>query len=252
VLLALAVGGGLLALYERRLWRLRRSRTAQEQLSRRLIQSQEEERQRIAAELHDGLGQSLALIRSRALLAEASGGDAAVRRQFEEISSQSRQALEEVREIAYGLRPHLLDRLGLTKAIHSMLDKVAASSAVHFTAEIDDLDGLLAAEEQIHLYRILQESVNNLVTHAGATEARVSITRTGGSLELSVEDDGRGFVPADAPDGHASGGGFGLAGMRERARILRGEFTIRSWPGSGTRVRLNIGSVPRGGGDGAR
>ncbi len=161
------VGGCRLSLHLR-VSQLRRAHAMQETFSRRLIDSQERERKRIAGELHDSLGQSLAIIKNRALFGIYGATDFdAAKEQFNQISAQSSQAIDEVKEIAYNLRPYLLDRLGLTKSIEAMLNKVANSSAVQFSADLDSLDGLFLPEAEINFYRIVQESLNNIVKHAG-------------------------------------------------------------------------------------
>src|ERR1017187_6182962 len=142
VLAAMLVLGALAWAYHARVAQLRRARVAQETFSRRLIESQEAERKRIAAELHDSLGQNLVVIKNSALLGLKDG--AGSQKRFDEISSTASLALEEVRQIAHDLRPYHLDRLGLTKALNSLLKQANDSSAVAFTAEIDPVDDVFS------------------------------------------------------------------------------------------------------------
>jgi signal transduction histidine kinase len=221
---------------------------SQEAFSRRLIESQEAERKRIAAELHDGLGQSLAIIKNRALhsLADPDDHDRA-REQVEEIAEAAGQAIQEAREIAYNLRPFHIDRLGLTAALGAMIRR-ASSDELRFTTELDSIDGLLAPEQEINLYRIVQEGVNNIVKHAAASAASVTIKRRDGMIELTIADNGRGFEIADcglriAESGNGSG--FGLLGLTERARILSCAPVITSAPGEGTMIQLKLAAGPR-------
>jgi signal transduction histidine kinase/ligand-binding sensor domain-containing protein len=238
-LLAVA-GAGVLA-YHRRVTNLERRRLAQEAFSRQLIESQETERQRIAAELHDSLGQNLLLIKNRAALGLAQVAQpAGVEEQLQNISNAATQAISEVRAIAFALRPYELDRLGLTKAVESMVQKVAETSRVHFATDLDDLAGALSPEEEINLYRIMQEAINNVLKHAGATEVILELKKEPPGLRVSVLDDGRGFDPSARRETAAGQGGFGLSGMAERARLLGGELRVQSAPGRGTRVTVTV------------
>ncbi len=256
-----SVAGVGVLLYRRRIAQLKRAHAAQEAFSRRLIESQEGERKRIAAELHDGLGQSLAIIRNRALFGlRANAGPDSIREQLERISEQSSQAIDEAKEISYNLRPYLLDRLGLTKALEAMAGKVAAASGVEISFEAGGIDGVFSKEAEINLYRIVQESLNNIVKHAEATKAWVSVKRDGQSVTVAISDDGKGFDIADcglriadlragevtSPSNPQSAirnpqsRGFGLTGIAERARMLGGDLTVHSAPGHGATIRMTL------------
>ena len=115
--------------------------------------------------------------------------------QFQEISDAAAQTLEEVRVISYNLRPSHLDQLGLRTSIEAMLDKLSESCAIRFTSDIDDLDGSFAPDDAITIYRIVQESLNNVIKHSHATEARVAVKRHDRNVTLTVQDNGRGFIP---------------------------------------------------------
>ena len=225
------------ALYRRRVAMLKRAAAIQEAFSRRLIDSQESERKRIAAELHDSLGQSLSIIMSRAtmVLNRPDDSDRAID-QISEIASTASEAIKEVREIAYNLRPVELDRLGLTKALRAMAKKVSASTGITISADIDEIDDLFPGESEINLYRVVQESVNNIIKHSEASRASIEVKRMEDGVTVTVRDDGRGFMVAD--DGHF--GGFGLVGISERARMLGGKSRIQSTPGDGTVISVSI------------
>lgn len=223
--------------YRRRISQLERGRRAQEAFSRQLLESQESERKRIAGELHDSIGQNLLVIKNRVLMALSSAGDEQrSRKQLDEISLAATQSIEEVREIAYNLHPYQLDRLGLTKAIEIMLKKVSAASGVEISATIEPIDGLFPKESEISLFRVVQESVNNIVKHSGAKQATVTIRQRLPFVHIVISDDGIGFAP-DSSDGSASPG-LGLKGMRERVRILGGKFGVESAPGQGTTIEV--------------
>jgi signal transduction histidine kinase/ligand-binding sensor domain-containing protein len=225
--------------YRRRVSQLEREKKAQETLSRRLIESQENERKRLAGELHDSLSQNLVIIKNRAMmsLSERDNVDHAFE-QMEEIAEAAVESLTEVREIAANLRPFQIDRLGLTKAIQSLVRK-ASSPSLEIDSRIDDIDEVLLPEMQINLYRILQESLNNIIKHSNATQAAITIERTQNIVNIEVSDNGRGFDQISRK-GENEAGGFGLTGMVERARILGTVLTIETSPGKGTVVRFQI------------
>ena len=240
-LMALSLAAVANIFYRRRVSMLKRATAAREAFSRQLIESQEIERKRIAAELHDSLQQSLSIISSRATLALAKRQDPErAFEQVDEIAATASDALRDVREIAYRLRPVELDRLGLTKALLAMAKKVSASTGISISAEIDEIDDLFSAESQINLYRIIQESINNIVKHSAASEAMVEIRRSDLSVVVTIRDNGRGFEVAASAADDVRPAGFGLMSISERARILGARQVIQSAPGHGTTVNIQI------------
>jgi signal transduction histidine kinase/ligand-binding sensor domain-containing protein len=228
-------------LYARRISALKRAHQVQETFSRQLIESQESERKRIAAELHDSLAQNLLVVKNRVLLAmRASAGDARSREHLNEASAATDQAIDEVSEISYNLRPHQLDNLGLGRAIEAMLDRVSGSSGILFSAEIDPLDGLFPPQDETSLYRIIQECVNNIVKHSQANEARIAIKTEARAISLTIQDNGRGFDLEARVADRSRTSGFGLTGIAERTRMLGGKLVIESVPGSGTLITAQI------------
>jgi signal transduction histidine kinase/ligand-binding sensor domain-containing protein len=244
-MIALAVAALMFTGYTYRVKRLRKAHAVQEAFSRQLIQSQEHERKRIAGELHDSLGQNLLIIKNRALLGSAKSDEPeAAKQQFDTISSSASQAIDEVREIAYNLRPYHLDRLGLRSTIEAMLEKIAASSDIRFTVEVAPIDELFSKEDEINIYRIVQECVNNVLRHSQATEARVVVNRTDDVMQITVSDNGQGFSAAERAQGHR---GLGLTGIAERTKMLGGTYRITSAPGQGTTVNVSISTDSRRG-----
>lgn len=240
-LIVLTLCGLAFSFYRLQMSRMRKAHATQRAFSQQLIELQEGERKRIAAGLHDSLGQNLLIIKNRALLGlQSPSGDNMARDQLQEISGISSQTLDEVREIAYGLHPYQMDRLGLTKALQSMLRKVGEVSEIEFSVDIDNIDGLFPADSEINIYRIVQECVNNILKHSGATTARVAIKRDKWSVQISVADDGKGFSSEVNNARSSTGLGFGLLGISERARMLGGNQTIQSTPGKGTTVTVRI------------
>jgi signal transduction histidine kinase len=238
LLLALiAVAGAAIVWHHRGLARVRAAHAAQAEFSRRLLASQEQERQRIAGELHDSLGQQLLVIRNRAMLGETVADDPSRSRgQFDEIVSSATAAIGEVRAIAHNLRPVHLERLGLKASIEEMVETIASTTGLQFSADVEPLDGLLSKDEEITCYRIVQESANNIVKHAQATKAYVEIWREHGALRMTVRDNGRGVDTAAAQ----YGSGLGLTSITERLRMLGGTLTIDSASGHGTALEIRV------------
>ena len=160
----------------RRGWIAERRRRAQEHITRQLLLSQEAERKRIAAELHDSLGQNLLVVKNRLYLAQQQVSGPATQ-QLRDISQVVSETLQEVREISYNLRPYLLDRIGLTKAIEGLVKKVADSGSLDLRSELVEVDRLLPPEGEINFYRIVQECLSNILKHSDAATARIAIAR---------------------------------------------------------------------------
>lgn len=235
-LAALAVAAIVFWLYRRRMMEIRREHAAQEEFSRGLINAHETERRRIAAELHDSLGQSLAMIKNSAVFGVQTVANLSeAKEHLAEISAQSANAISEVREITYSLRPYLLDRLGLTKAISSLLNKIADNSSIKIYSNIENIDGLFENEAEISIYRIIQESLNNILKHAEASEAEVSISKAGRDVKIKISDNGQGF---DIKERNRAG--FGLLGMTERVRMLGGTLLIDSAVNEGTTIEIEL------------
>ena len=216
-------------------------RQVAQRLAARVLMLQDDERARVAAELHDGLGQSLAIIKNRALIAMRALPDVLrTGEQLQDIASTASSAIGEVRQIAHNLRPYELDRLGLVAAIESMIEKVSDSSAIDISKNLELMSGVLSVEAETSVYRIIQEALNNVVKHSCATEARVEIQRQGKQLAIRVQDNGKG-IPTNPPlvNGNRPSG-FGLAGIAERVRALGGTFVVDSAAGKGTRLNISL------------
>ena len=244
-LMVLSTIGLIFLIVYPRISKLRYEKEIQEAFAGQLIEEQEKDRKRIAAELHDGLGQSLLIIKNRAFLGEKVTGKEtdsedkieSAREQFGEISESATEALEQVREIAYYLRPSQLERLGLTSAIEEMLERAEDSTGIRFETELPDLDGIFSPEDEINFYRIVQESINNIIKHSGASLVKVSIKLDENGVEVLINDNGKGFI---VDENSPKRQGFGLRGMAERARILGGVYSVESVPNEGTTVMVRI------------
>jgi len=230
-------------LFHRRYEALRREARGQEKSSQKLIESYEHEQLQIAAALGDRLVKILATIKNRAAPGLESG-DPAEREQLGEISSLASEAISIVDEITHNLRPYQLDRLGLTKAIDSMITHHSESSNITFTVDIDNIDGSFPPQHEINVYRIVQESVNNILRHAWATAAQVLIKKNPTIIHITVQDNGRGLLPHEPPGDRVGTGGYGLIRMKELARLMGGVLTVDSPGSSGTIVTVTIPIKP--------
>ncbi len=158
----------------------------QEEFSRRLINAHESERRRIAAELHDSIGQSLAMIKNRVVQSAENIADEKTRQQLDLITAQTTQTIGEVREISYNLRPYLLENLGLTKAVKSLLNKIAETGQIKIQIKLDDVDDLFEPDAEMSIYRIIQENLSNILKHAAATEAQVLLKKSERNLTILI------------------------------------------------------------------
>jgi signal transduction histidine kinase len=143
--------------------------------------AQESERQRIAHELHDDLGQNLLVIKNWALMAQQDRGSQKIDVILEEISDTASQTIDEVRRIAYNLRPYQIEEIGLTRAIGGMLRRTGESTEIEIERNLDNIDGVFSPENEINLFRIIQESLSNIVRHSSASRASVAIERRDGT-----------------------------------------------------------------------
>jgi signal transduction histidine kinase len=218
---------------------LLRSRDRLQTLSRRLIGAQEMERQRIARELHDDIGQALSAVKMNLQSVRRAAGAAAMAVQIQESIESIDQALRRVRDLSVALRPSLLDDLGLVPALRWFVDRQSARAGFQCRFEADE-SIQPPAEVQIACFRIAQEALTNVARHAGAKNVDLELRRRGEMLELTVSDDGRGFDVKMAVERVGADASLGLLGMRERARLLGGRVTIESTRRGGTTVHARI------------
>lgn len=208
---------------------------AREEFARHLLTAQEQERQRLANELHDGLGQNLSLVKNRMHLAlEIPDLPAALADHLKAVAQIASDAIAEVRSLSQNLRPIQIEQLGLTAALHGLIEQVSDSTATQIEGRLESVDEVLQADAATHLYRIVQEALNNILKHSRARHATVALRRDVGMLHLDIRDDGAGFAMG------AGNGGLGLTSMGERAQMLGGALALASEPGKGTRVQVNL------------
>jgi signal transduction histidine kinase len=249
ILLVLAVGVGV-ALGGAALWRLLRleneaqvrfdevvsTREELKRLSAELVSAQESERRRISRELHDEVGQVLSAImlglgNLRSALKDGNTGEAL--RQLQLVEDMTGRNATVVRNISLLLRPTMLDDLGLVPALKWYAREVSRTGPMAVDVAVESFTDDLDEEHRICVFRIVQEAVRNAGRHSGARLVRIHVREGGGTLSLSVQDDGKGFVPSEES-------GLGILGMRERVMNLGGRLEVKSEPGRGTTVALSL------------
>ncbi|WP_423199682.1 MULTISPECIES: PAS domain-containing sensor histidine kinase [unclassified Cupriavidus] len=219
---------------------LRRSREELQQLSDSILAGREEEKRRIARELHDDLGQRLSALKMDLVMLEADLRDVGLQdRILDQVTAMHGvidATVGSVRRIAADLRPALLDELGLAAALDWLAKDFSQRYAITVTASAPD-DIEVSEQAATAVFRIVQEALNNVVQHAGAGRAWVALTRAGDEYLLSVRDDGRGWDGQPRPSERRS---FGLLGVRERVRLLSGTVAVRHAPGDGFELSVRF------------
>ncbi|MCL4458390.1 MAG: sensor histidine kinase [Chloroflexi bacterium] len=202
----------------------------------------EAERKRLSRELHDDTAQALAgLVRCIELCEKELGNNLAkTQHRLQELKGLATEALQGVRRLSADLRPAILDDLGLIPALDWLTSEIKKREGLTVYLEADHLEQRLAPEVELCLYRVVQESLNNVKEHGRATEAIVRLYTESGSLKLVIQDDGQGFVVPKSRSALLRRGHLGLIGMRERVEQMGGSFSIRSKPGEGTVVTAII------------
>ncbi|HEX6923345.1 MAG TPA: histidine kinase [Bacillales bacterium] len=204
----------------------------------RVIEAQEEERRRLSREIHDGPAQTLAHVLLGSELVERvqrEKGPEAAAGEFSNLREMIRQALYDVRRIIYDLRPMTLDDLGLVPTLEKYLGRVGEEEGIKVSFRKSGNSEYLPQKMEAALFRMAQESVQNVCKHAKAEEIQLRMDFTGSAVLLAVQDDGKGFDPNEERTDS-----FGMMGMRERVDLLEGEISIESTAGKGTAVMIQI------------
>jgi signal transduction histidine kinase len=204
-----------------------------------LVEAQEDERSRIAHELHDEAGQMLTSLLVRLKTLEKRTNQEELKTTIADLCDTTSETIEYLRELSHRLRPVVLEEFGLQVALQMMTEEVSQHFGIEidFTSEMNDR--ILSQEIETVIYRVAQESLTNVIRHAQAQTVCVELSVGEASARLQVEDDGRGFDPehVDINDGRQR---LGLLGMRERVEVLGGSFEVYSTPGQGTTVQLEV------------
>ncbi len=214
-----------------------------QQLSARLIRAQEDERKRISYELHDEIGQVLTAISFNLAAVENEISQAPspiVDAKLADTKSLIEGLMAQVRSLSLDLRPAMLQDLGLVPTLRWYVNVYGDRHHIPVHFETSDIDDRLPEEIETALYRVIQEALTNVSRHADARQVRLCLFRDNGLLKISIEDDGRGFDPEVVLSAGSTMKGVGLVAIRERVAALNGHFSIKSAPGKGTRLALDI------------
>lgn len=220
----------------------RRSDRAVRRLTNRLISGNEEERRRIARELHDDVGQRLSLISSQLVSCanqvpqDAPGG----REELNDSIREMEALINDVHDLSHQLHSSKLEILGLPAALKDLCRQISARHHLPIELETQADSAKLPGDISLCLYRVAQEALNNVIKHSGTDRVEVSLSEEHGKVSMQIRDFGVGFRPGDARQG------LGLAAMRERLRMVQGELTIRSKPGDGTLVAVEADALRNG------
>ncbi|MFK7808961.1 MAG: histidine kinase [Saprospiraceae bacterium] len=208
--------------------KIRKDRNDKKEFAEALIFAQEEERKRIARDLHDGVGQSLLLIKKQLTTTTQ------ITQENQNLISST---LEEVRSISRDLHPFQLEKFGLTATINDTIHKVEQSTELFITKDIENVDKVLPAKSEIHLYRTIQEALSNIVKHAEASAARVTVKNETDRILIIVQDNGKGF---DLELAVVTSKSLGIRTMHERISAIEGNLKFEEGENGGTKLNINI------------
>jgi signal transduction histidine kinase len=205
-----------------------------------ITSAQEEERNRLARELHDDTIQAVIALKQRVELAEKSVKDQGSRQSLKELEGLAEQTIENLRRLTRALRPIYLEDLGLVTALEMLVRETSQANKVTIAFDRKGAEQRLPREVELALYRITQEALNNVVRHAKAEHSTVQIMYSKNETNLEVSDDGVGFQMPRSPTDLAPGGHFGLLGMRERADLIGARLEVTTDKGQGTRLSVRL------------
>jgi PAS domain S-box-containing protein len=220
----------------------RRSEELLRALTNRVVQVQEEERGRVAFELHDNITQLLCAVifRSQALADKLAASDDSSKRDALKLRDMLGNTAEEVERITHDLGPSLLDHLGLVAVLSDARDEFASRTGLSVKLTCKQLTARLPADAELALYRILQESLRNVERHSRARNVSVRLSQQGAFVQLVISDDGIGFDQDNASGIRKGKGSLGLLSMRERATYVGGAMTVKSVPHGGTEIEVMV------------
>ncbi len=226
--------------YKQRLDKMEKEKQAQEDFSRRLIESQEDERKRISSELHHTIAHDVLIAKTKAQMAlKHKDNPEKMEIALNEISELATSTMKDVRSISYNLHPHQLEQLGFTKSLKSIINDVSSSTDINFKFEIEDVDKLLTKENEINLFRAIQESVSNVLKHSEASDSFLKVSRSKDFVFIVLSDNGKGFDTKNFKLTDTKHG-LGIKGISERVKFMKGEYKVESYPGKGTTVIYKI------------
>jgi PAS domain S-box-containing protein len=209
-------------------------------LAAQLLSIQETERSRISKELHDELGQAMMLLKFRLSALRNNYVDEAMEQEFNQILRYFDKVIEDIRRLAKDLSPTVLENLGLSAAVRSLLEEFSKSLDLEESSDIEDVDDLLSSQVQLNIYRIFQEALTNIGRHAQARRVSSLMKRRDGRIFVEIRDDGKGFDVKDAFSNHPKTRSFGLATINERVRLIGGSLDLQSHAGAGTKISFSL------------
>lgn len=206
-------------------------------LSSRIIYATEEERARISRDIHDGIGQALATVKlTLKAIKNKLAGTEEIGKEIDGLADYVEETMEEVSRISKDLNPSYVTEVGFSHALRLYLDTFSKKTGIQVHSSLPDVLSFQNTRQEIHLYRIAQEALTNIVKHSAATRVDICLNITERCLQFSISDNGKGFNDLK----EERQGGLGLIGMRERTNILGGKVYIESTPGQGTTIKMEV------------
>ncbi|MHB2019344.1 MAG: response regulator [Candidatus Xenobia bacterium] len=242
-LLSTLAGQAAIAIENVRLYETEREKQRQvEQLLGKVIQAQEEERKRVATEIHDGVAQTMVgmLTMTQTAMSLLEVDKTATAQQLEELKKVIGDSVKEIRQIIFNLRPSALDNLGLVLCLQNYVKRYERESGINVAMDIGGAQRRLPPTLETTVFRLVQESLTNVKKHAAAQHVRIRITIDQTHVAIRVADDGRGFNWSEVTEKFLKGDSHGLEGMKERAALMRGKLNVISGEGKGTVVEVEI------------
>lgn len=209
-------------------------------LSREILRVQEEERARISREIHDEIGQTLTAIGLNLRTLKSNGKPSEIKRKVQSVQNLLEKASDFIHVFSHQIHPSMLEDLGLIPALRSFIRDFEKNTGMRIQLKASGTPGRADIDQKAVLYRIVQESLTNVLKHSGTQKATVTIRKSPHAITLEIVDEGKGFDPGDVSGTPEKRQGLGVLGMRERARLIGGKFKILSQPGKGTRVRVHL------------
>lgn len=207
-----------------RVAQIKKQKTQQENLTQAILQSQEDERKRIAQDLHDGVGQKLSMLKVKA----EKENNIPMKEKVADI-------IEDIRFLSRNIHPHYFEKLGLTKAIEMLVEENKSLGNIYWISELENIDSCFSTQKQLVIFRIIQECMNNILKHSEAKNSKITFEKTSQHVQISLQDNGKGFN-LDTTKLHS----LGLSTIKERVRSLNGSLNIKTKPGQGTHTIIHI------------
>jgi two-component system, NarL family, sensor histidine kinase UhpB len=226
----------------------KRLREERQHFTQQLIKAQEDERKRIARELHEDTAQTLSILKLEleSLLNSKTITAQAALDKLGFLKENTDHAIQDIRRYSYALRPGDLDYLGLEVTLEQLAEDINVQGGLHTEITVNGEEKKLGGDTELVLFRIVQEALNNIIKHAQATQADINLEYLPDRVKMSISDDGKGFILEKESQSAISRGGLGLVSMKERAELIGGELSIKTHPGIGTVICVEVPLVERG------